>query len=101
MKNFKNPFIELGNINLFDSNDDFDVVKIDVISDDLQKINTALKELPNQTTFPVYEPHLTIAFIKKGTGDKYRFNITVPNIIELSDIIYSMLNGNKTKIDLQ
>ena len=64
--------IEIGlkGISMF-SNPKFDVVKFDVNSPELTKLNSALKQLPNKESFPDYHPHITIAYVKKGTGEKY------------------------------
>lgn len=62
--------VKLGKISLF-KNDKFDVLKIDVESDDLKKLNSIIKTLKNENKYPVYHPHLTLAYVKKGTCDKY------------------------------
>ena len=62
----------LKGVSLFENeNNPYDVVKIDVVSDDLFNINDALKELPYQNDYPDYHPHMTLAYVKKGTGKKY------------------------------
>lgn len=50
---------------------EFDVVKFDIDSDDLVKLNKLCKELPHTCTYPDYHAHMTIAYVKKGTGQKY------------------------------
>jgi 2'-5' RNA ligase len=57
-------------------NPDYDVLKYDVNYPTrggafLHKANTALKELPYTSDFPDYHPHMTIAYLKKGTGQRY------------------------------
>lgn len=57
-------------------NPDYDVLKFDVNYATrggafLHKANTALKQFPHTEEFPNYQPHMTIAYLKKGTGQKY------------------------------
>ena len=64
--------LKLGGISFFDMPDrDYDVVKFDVISDDLVRLNAALAALPHTDTHPDYHPHATIAYVNNGTGKKY------------------------------
>lgn len=61
----------LGKVSLFE-NDEYDVLKIDIRSSDLHKLNASCKEeLDHTSTYPTYIPHLTIGYLKKGTGKKY------------------------------
>lgn len=64
---------KLGKVSIFENDDkDFDVVKIDVDSPDLHRLNKLLSESLEVTdTFPDYHPHLTLAYVKKGEGAKY------------------------------
>lgn len=62
--------IKFGKLALFEN--DNDVLKIDIISPDLRKLNKAVMEKFSITTkYPDYKPHATIAYLKKGTGKKY------------------------------
>ena len=63
--------IELESVDLFE-NDKFDVVKFKVKkTKELLDINEKLSILPHTTDFPDYNPHITIAYVKKGKGKKY------------------------------
>ncbi len=53
------------------SNPKYDVLKIDIESDDLVKLNSIIKKFPHTSSFPNYHPHLTVAYLKPGTGPKY------------------------------
>ncbi len=64
--NFGEIAVKLGNISKF-SSDKYDVIKIDVISDDLHKLNALISdELECTDTHPAYKPHLTISYVQKG-----------------------------------
>lgn len=54
-----------------------DVVKLDVHGQDLRKLNKALAELPNGDVHPKYVPHVTVAYVKPGLGEKYAKQIGV------------------------
>jgi len=62
--------IELKDLSVFE-NEDYDVLKFDVESDVLRNLNKAFQGLPHTTDYPDYSPHLTVAYLKKGTADKY------------------------------
>lgn len=62
--------IVVNDISIFD-NDEYDVLKFSVSSPTLHKLNGIMKKLPHQETFPVYKPHITIGYLKKGEGKKY------------------------------
>lgn len=62
--------IELGSISIFEC-DDYDVVKIDVGSPDLHRINKLISSsLPVTDTHPEYIPHVTVSYVKKGVGQR-------------------------------
>jgi len=67
---FKFRPLKLTNISVFE-NADYDVLKFDVQGDYLYKINKDLTKLPYETSFPVYHPHSTVAYLKPGLGEKY------------------------------
>lgn len=64
--------ISLGNISIFEpEGKEYDVVKIEVQSDDLRSLNAKVSTLKNSDSHPEYKPHVTIAYVKKGNGQKY------------------------------
>jgi 2'-5' RNA ligase len=65
------PFeVRLGLINAFKDNDKYDVLKIEVESGDIEKLHYDIaKSIKNENTFPTYHPHVTIAYVKKGSMD--------------------------------
>lgn len=57
---------KLGKISKFELSD-MDVVKIEITSPDLHRINSKIKAAVACTdTHPTYQPHATIAYVKKG-----------------------------------
>jgi ribosomal protein S18 acetylase RimI-like enzyme len=53
----------------------YDVVIVEVTSPDLHKLNKHIAKNTDVTdTFPDYKPHLTLAYVKAGLGDKYANN---------------------------
>lgn len=94
----KSPKIKLGKISSF-TNDDFDVLKYEVISADMYKLNKELSELPNTNTFPKYEPHCTIAYINKGIAKKYIDKLNKLDKVNVTpkEIIYSKADDSEIK----
>ena len=64
------PFpVYIGKVSLF-RNDEYDVVKLNVESLELRQLNAEISALiPNEDKYPEYTPHLTVAYVKKGTCD--------------------------------
>lgn len=62
----------IGKTSIFE-NPDFDVVKMDIDSPDLHRLNKKLTDEVGApgNTHPKYEPHVTLAYVKKGLGQKY------------------------------
>jgi hypothetical protein len=88
------------NASLFEN--DYDVLKFDVKGENLHEANSALKQFPYTSNFPNYHPHMTIGYLKKGTGQKYTKMLNgveyelIPNYA-----VYSMPDGSKHKIKLK
>jgi len=62
--------VRLGKSELF-SNPDQDVLKVAVSSKALHALNKSLKTIPHENDWPDYNPHVTLAYLKPGTGKKY------------------------------
>jgi len=62
--------LTLGRTSLFRQKD-YDVLKADVASRDLRRLNKLLGTLPHESSFRYYSPHVTLAYLKPGAGDKY------------------------------
>lgn len=65
------PFpVLLGKISLFTTNPKFDVVKLDVESKELHRLNRRVADaVPHEDTYPTYRPHATLAYVEKGSCD--------------------------------
>lgn len=96
--------IKLGKTSLF-SNDDADVLKLDVESSDLHKLNKLISDsLETTDSHPKYIPHVTIAYLKPGAGKKYDgFDIpgVTGQVVVASSLVFSGKDGNKTPVALK
>ena len=91
--------VELSGLSCF-SNDEYDVIKFDVESDILHQINAELKKLPYTTQFDEYHPHMTLAYVKKGAGEKYKQIFDQKPKLTMGKIVYSDVNKSKTNWNL-
>ena len=76
------------------------VLKMNVKSEKLNELNKLATRLPHTSTYPDYKPHLTIAYLTKGNGNKFvnsNFNLKIDTI---DKIVYSKTNGEKIDIPL-
>lgn len=62
--------LKFGGLSLF-TKEDADVLKVEVDSPELRRLNEALSAIPNTDERPLYHPHMTIAYLKPGAGRKY------------------------------
>lgn len=82
--------------------DDYDVVVVEIISDDLKALHELLESLPNEQTYDEYRPHMTLAYVKTGTGSKYdELELPVTGVEFSVDVVwFSDLEGKLTEISL-
>lgn len=99
-ENYKGEIhVEIDGIGIFE-NEKFDVVKFNVKPDGaLQELHDQLSKFPNSDQFPIYKPHITIAYVKKGTGKKYAKPEYKHTVKDVSKIVYSMPDGNKIEFN--
>lgn len=97
----KKPELNLQKISTFD-NELFDVLKFDVESPDLHKLNKLFTTLPHTTSYPNYHPHATICYLKKGLGEKYKKKMKdiEPIVVIPNNILYSKPDGTKKTYEL-
>lgn len=92
----------LGEVTMFEC-EKYDVLKIDVVSSHLSKINKFLcRNFDYTNDYDDYKPHVTLCYVKKGMGKNYigdkRFNGLNYNF---SIFIYSNENWDETNIKMQ
>lgn len=93
--------IEVSNISLFDTNPEYEVLKFEAFNPDLFRINAQLKEFPHTSNFPDYKAHLTIAYLKKGTGKKYVAMFRdAKHILIPTAFLYSTPSGKKHRQEI-
>jgi 2'-5' RNA ligase len=97
----KEPNIKFGGISAF-KNDKFEVLKFDVDSKDMHKLNKNFREFPHTNNYPDYHPHCTIAYLKPDMADKYikKLKDSIKMDMTPSHIVYSKVDGSKKTYDL-
>lgn len=90
----------LGKITLFETNPKFDVLKIDVTSPSLARLNDFLcKNVEYHNDYPKYHPHVTLAYLKKGRGKPYVGDTTFDGkTVKFDSFIYSDAKSQHTII---
>lgn len=63
-------YARVGRLSLFQLPEK-DVLKFAIEGDGLHRLNHRLSLLPHVDTHPLYQPHLTVAYLRPGAGDKY------------------------------
>jgi len=94
--------LTLRKISMFE-NDEFDVLKFDVEGDGLFEYNKKFRELPHTTNFPDYHPHLTIAYMNKGTiTDEIQKDLSKDETltVQANKVVYSKPDGSKKNYEL-
>ena len=82
-------------------NEKFDVLKFDVKNKALHTLHDEIKEnFPNEETFPEYKPHVTIAYLKPGTGKKYLEEMNSKLESNVISLKYSDGKGNEMLEDM-
>ena len=99
-----NPIVPIpftvGAVSLFTSKPDYDVMILPVSSELLVRLNREVSDALECTdTYPDYKPHMTIAYVKKGSA-QHLVNATVvsPSVKFLFDsVIFSDSKSNKVE----
>lgn len=98
LKGQKSFLIELVGLDKFTTNPNYDVVKFNVKSDILNKLNESSKAYPNKSDFPIYHPHITLGYVKKGKFPYIKEGLKLK--IPISEICYSPISGAKSYFPL-
>jgi 2'-5' RNA ligase len=91
----------LGKVSLFE-NDDYDVVKISVESEDLAEFQKIIWDgVEHESDYPEYKPHVTIAYVKPGSGSLYSGATDFEGTeVTFDTIVFSPSDGETTDIRL-
>lgn len=101
-KDVKPIKVTLGKINFFEA-DDYDVIKIDVQSPELHKLNRIIsKNFEVTNTYPQYIPHCTIAFVQKEFGALFNgLSDFEGKKVILDSVIFSGRDNLKTEFKIK
>ena len=92
--------VRLTNLSLFEGKK-YDVLKFEVTSPDLQKLNAALREkFPYKNEHPDYQPHMTVAYLQPGMGKKYAKKFKKHIVFESGNFTYSYPPNEKAHFNL-
>ncbi|HUT79860.1 MAG TPA: 2'-5' RNA ligase family protein [Candidatus Bathyarchaeia archaeon] len=82
--------VTIDNISMFPG-EEYEVVKYDVpVTDQLKKYRERFeKNFPNTQKFPEYHPHMTLAYVKPGQGQKYVKQLEEPFEVTFDKGVYS------------
>ena len=77
----------------------YDVLKFEVVSSDLERLNRILKTLPGTDGYPVYKPHATVCYLQPGLGQVYAARTPPLNLdVTVDGFMFCGRDGNKTWI---
>lgn len=95
----------LGRMSAF-HNEDCVVLKVDVVSPDLQRLNKLISSrLECTDVFPVYKPHVTIAYLRHSLEDefyyrKYCVDVFTGTEVEFRGLRFSTPDGSESLVCL-
>jgi hypothetical protein len=99
IKNIKPFEVMIGRLDVFE-NEKFDVIKFNVDGKGLRQLREIFDRLPNEDKYPKYNPHMTLAYVKKGLSEKFRKkSIRKVAKVMCDTVIYSDC-GSKTQYTL-
>jgi 2'-5' RNA ligase len=91
-----------GKTSFFPDSGSGDVLKVDIVSPDLHRLNKKIADaLEHTDTHPTYVPHATIAYVKPGLGKDYEGDESLKGRrVTVDHVTFSDKNGKTTKIRL-
>jgi len=94
--------VKLGKTSVF-KGEKADVVKAEVEGPALHALNQRIADaLPHTDTHPKYQPHVTLAYVKPGLGEKYAgMRDLEGKTIRLDRVTFSDQNGRTTEVPLK
>jgi 2'-5' RNA ligase len=101
VKGYGEAKIKLGEMSIF-TGEKYDVLIIKIVSEDLVKLRKTLTDNVEYTSdHPKYQPHVTIAYVKKGRGWKHYNNAWFAHEqFKTNKIVFSSHAGSKHQISL-
>lgn len=100
LKDGKGGKVRLGSSSIFEC-EDYDVVKITVTSDALNKLHERLNTLPHEDKFMDYKAHATLAYVKSGCGKKYDGMFKINKNFDIDCVYFGDLDKKDHKIKLK
>jgi len=100
VKKEKGGKVHISKSSIFET-DNYDVVKMSVESEDLQRLHSKINNLPHEDKYPDYIPHVTIAYVKKGCGKKYDGNFILNKSFRFKEIFFGNKDGRNYRIILE
>lgn len=102
VKDYGPVTLQLNEVSKFDTNPDFDVIKIAITSPRLNKLNKIITDNTECTDdFDEYIPHATLAYVKKGSCDHLIGDTSFDKLLdEVYEIYFTTRNGEEYYIDL-
>jgi 2'-5' RNA ligase len=99
IESFKPITIKLQGVDSFEG-DGYDTLKIKVDRRELLSYRNVLLKHKNTQTFPEYNAHITVAYLKKGAAKKY-YNKSINFELYCDEVKYSSPNRDSVYIKLQ
>lgn len=88
-------------ISIFNSNPEYDVVKFDVeLTSELKATREVFEKLPHVKMFDEYRPHITIAYVKAGEGQKYVKEFKNRIRLRSGKFVFQDKNKNRVEYDV-
>lgn len=79
----------------------YDVLKFDVSGSGIVDGNASLRKLKHTIDFPKYEPHLTVAYLKPGHGERYIKKLSRKKYkLNPTHLEFTRPNGKRYKIHI-
>lgn len=95
----RRPRFRVVDLSIF-TNPGCDVVKFGVTSRELVELNRRLKKFAHTDPHDAFRPHLTLAFVRKGTGGRYAQKIRPPAEYRGARFVYTTRHGERFEIPI-
>jgi len=97
-KSYKDYSATIINLSKFDSKPEYDVIKCDVLSNQLVDSNKTITDIfTSHSGYKNYRPHMTVAYVNKGTCDNLLTNLSSPINLTPIGFTFSYYDGDENK----